>query len=124
MKSEMNRYIVYAKLNTDGYIIAVNSSAFLTDTAGWIEIDSGYGDKYGHAQSNYFSKPIRTISGAYRYKLMDYKTIECTADEITQQEELQKNNSPQTQEDRILKLESQNDLLTQCILELSEKVFA
>ena len=41
-----NPYIVYVKTNSNGYITAVNSSAFLTDTTDWIEIDSGYGDKY------------------------------------------------------------------------------
>ena len=47
-------YIVYCKTDPNGYITAVNSSAFLLDTAGWTEIDSGYGDKYHHAQGNYF----------------------------------------------------------------------
>lgn len=60
-------YIVYVKPNSDGYITAVNSSAFLIDTTGWVEIDSGFGDKYHHAQRNYFPKPILTEDGAYCY---------------------------------------------------------
>ena len=83
---EMKPYIVYVKPNDAGYITAVNSSAFLTDTTGWEEIDSGYGDKYHHAQGNYFGKPIRTDGGAYRYKLVDGKPVECTAEEIARQE--------------------------------------
>lgn len=79
-------YTVYVKTNSDGYITAVNSSAFLTDTAGWTEIDSGYGDKYHHAQGNYFPQPIITDGGAYRYKLVDGVPVECTAEEIAQQE--------------------------------------
>lgn len=80
-------YIVYVKTNSDGYITAVNSSAFLTDTTGWVEIDRGYGDKYHHAQGNYFPHPIITEGGAYRYMLVEGKSVECTAEEIAAQEE-------------------------------------
>ena len=62
-----NPYIVYVKPNSNGYITAVNSSAFLTDSTGWVEIDRGYGDKYHHAQGNFFLEPIITDGGAYRY---------------------------------------------------------
>ena len=78
-------YIVYVK--TDGnFIVAVNSSAFLPDTDGWTEIDSGYGDKYHHAQGNYFPLPIQTDGGAWRYKLVDGVVVECSAEEIAEQE--------------------------------------
>jgi hypothetical protein len=83
---EMKPYIVYVKPNSNGYITAVNSSAFLTDTTGWVEIDSGYGDKYHHAQGNYFPEFIIMDSGVYRYKLVDDKAVECTTEEITEQE--------------------------------------
>lgn len=83
-------YIVYVKINDSGFIVKADSSAFLTDTTGWVEIDSGYGDKYHHAQGNYFPEPIFTDGGAYRYKLMDGKPVECTAEEIAQQEEANK----------------------------------
>lgn len=85
-----NPYVVYVKLNSNGYITAVNSSAFLTNTADWVEIDQGYGDKYHHAQGNYFPEPIITDGGAYRYKLVDGKPVECTPEEIAQQEEANK----------------------------------
>ena len=87
---EMKPYIVYVKPNDSGYITAVNSSAFLTDTTGWVEIDSGYGDKYHHAQGHYFPEPIYTMGSAYRYKLVDGKAVECTAEEIKEQEEANK----------------------------------
>lgn len=80
-------YIVYVKTNSDGYITAVNSSAFLDDLTDLVEIDRGYGDKYNHAQGNYFPEPIMTIGGAYRYKLVGGQPVECTAEEIAQQEE-------------------------------------
>lgn len=82
----MKQYTVYAKTTADGYIAAVNSSAFLSDTTGWTEIDRGHGDKYHHAQGNYFPQPIYTESGVCRYKLVDGKPMECTADEIEEQE--------------------------------------
>lgn len=87
MEFTMNPYIVYVKTDSNGYITAVNSSAFLPDTTGWTEIDRGYGDKYHHAQGNYFPQPIITMGGAYRYKLVDGKAMECTAEEIAKQEE-------------------------------------
>lgn len=80
-------YIVYVKTNDKGYIVSVNSSEFLTDLTDWVEIDHGYGDKYHHAQGNYFPKPITTDSGAYRYKLMDGKVVECSEEEIKDQED-------------------------------------
>lgn len=82
----MNEYTVYAKTNPNGYITAVNSSAFLLDTAGWAQIAKGTGDKYHHAQGNYFPLPIITEGGAYRYNLVDGKPAECTAEDIAQQE--------------------------------------
>lgn len=82
----MEPYIVYVKTDDFRYIIAVNSSAFLPDTTGWVEIDRGYGDKYHHAQGNYFPESVVTDGGAYRYKLVDGAPVECTAEEIAQQE--------------------------------------
>ena len=119
-------YTVYVKTNSDGYITAVNSSAFLTDTAGWTEIYSGYGDKYHHSQGNYFPLPIITDGGAYRYKLVDGKPVECTDEEIAIQEEEIKASiiiAP-TAEERIAELEVQNEMLLQCVLEMSETVYA
>lgn len=83
-------YIVYVKPDSNGYITEVNSSAFLTDTTEWVEIDSGYGDKYHHAQGNYFPESTITNGGAYRYKLVDGKPAECSAEEIKAQEEANK----------------------------------
>lgn len=94
-------YIVYVKPNKSGYIIAINSSAFLSDTAEWVEIDRGYGDKYHHAQGNYFPESIITDSGAYRYKLADGNPVECTTEEIAQQEEVSKSKQTPSQLDAI-----------------------
>lgn len=114
-------YTVYTKTNGQGYIIAVNSSAFLADTSGWTKIDHGSGDKFHHAQGNYFPLPIMTAGGAYRYKLVNGIPIECTPEEIQEQEKA-KQPTP-SQEERIKALESQNEMLVQCILEMSEIVY-
>ena len=85
-----NPYIVYVKTDPSGYITDVNSSAFLTETTGWVEIDRGKGDRFHHAQNNYFEKSIKTDGGAYRYRLVsgqDKKWRECTPEEIAAQEE-------------------------------------
>ena len=79
-------YSVYVKTNGSGYITAVNSSAFLTDTTDWTKIGAGNGDRYHHAQGNYFPESIITEGGAYRYKLVDGSPVECTEEEIAQQE--------------------------------------
>lgn len=65
---EMQPYIVYVKLDDANCITNVNSSAFLRDVTGWTEIDRGYGDKYHHAQGNYFEKPITDERGVKRYQ--------------------------------------------------------
>lgn len=83
-------YIVYVKPNENSYIIDVNSSAFLTSTTGWVEIDRGTGDRFHHAQGNYFPESIMTMGGAYRYKLVNGKPVECTPEEIAAQEEANK----------------------------------
>lgn len=102
-------YIVYVKTNSIGYITAVNSSAFLTDTSGWTEIDSGNGDKYHHAQGNYFHQPIITEGGAYRYRVVDGVPTECTAEEIAAQEEALKPVPTPSLENRVEVLESTTD---------------
>lgn len=107
MEFENSPYIVYVKTDSSGYITAVNSSTFLTDLTDWMEIDSGYGDKYHHAQGNYFPESIMTMGGAYRYKLVDGEVVECTADELKAQKA---ENNPETDgfltlEDRVGNLE-------------------
>ena len=64
---QIENYIVYIKADESGRIIAVNSSAFLLDTMGWTEIDAGLGDKYHHAQGNYFPQPLYDEQGCHNY---------------------------------------------------------
>lgn len=103
----MKTYIVYCKTNDSGFITAVNSSAFLEDTSGWTEIDRGIGDKYHHAQGNYFSKSYRTPSGVWQYKLIDGKPQECTPGETKEQEDANKPEPIPSPEERIKVLEEE-----------------
>lgn len=79
---EMKPIRVYVRTDENGRIIAVNSSVFLRDTEGWTLIDEGYGDRYHHAQGNYFDKPIIDERGICRYKLVDGKPVERTQEEM------------------------------------------
>lgn len=79
---DIQPYIVYVRTDDAGRITAINSSAFLSDASSWVQIDNGYGDKYHHAQGNYFTKPIMDDRGIYRYKLVNDKPIERTQQEM------------------------------------------
>lgn len=76
----MEKYIVYVRTDKKNLIIEINSCEFINGTD-WIQIDSGKGDKYHHAQNNYFDKPVVNIDGTHNYKLVDNKPVETTAEE-------------------------------------------
>lgn len=59
---------VYVKTNANNEIIKIGSSMFIKDLTDWIEIDEGFGDKYVHAQSQYFDKPLMNEDRTYNYK--------------------------------------------------------
>ena len=112
-------YIVYVRADEAGRITAINSSAFLPDTTDWVQIDSGYGDKYHHAQGNYLDKPLYDERRICRYKLADGKAVERT------QEEMDADYVPPevkpTDAERISQLESEKKLLTAQLQALSDR---
>lgn len=63
----MDQYKVYIKKDDTGRVMDINSDAFLYDTTGWVQIDEGAGDRYHHAQNNYFPKPKHDERGISRY---------------------------------------------------------
>ena len=73
---------VYIKTDQENRVTAVNSEIFLPDVSGWTEIDSGDGDRYVHAQGNYFPKPLTDENGVYRYKFENGEIAERSADEM------------------------------------------
>lgn len=61
------KYKIFIRVDDSGRILDVNSSAFLSDITGWVQIDEGTGDRYHHAQNNYFPKPKYDERGIPRY---------------------------------------------------------
>lgn len=116
---DIQPYIVYVRTDDAKRITAINSSAFLPDTTGWTEIDSGYGDRYHHAQGNYFDKPLYDDRGICRYKLMDGKPVERTQEEMDADYVPPEVNPTDTE--RILQLESEKKLLTAQVQALSDR---
>ena len=56
-------YKVLVRVDDAGRVVAINSSAFVQDASGWAEIDSGFGDRYHHAQGNYLPFPLMDERG-------------------------------------------------------------
>ena len=72
----------YIKTDDKNRVTAISSEIFISDTTGWAEIDRGDGDRYVHAQGNYFPKPLMDKNGVYRYKYADGIVSERTAEEM------------------------------------------
>ncbi len=79
---ELDNYKVYIQTDANNNVTAINSSAFLFDTTGWLEIDEGTGDKYHHAQGNYLPLGLTTDDGIYQYKYTGGELQERTPEEI------------------------------------------
>lgn len=120
---EMRPYIVYVKVDEFNRVTSINSSAFLADVTGWTEIDRGYTQRHHHAQGNYFDKPIMDMRGIYRYKLVDGKPVERTQEEMDADYAARPAPEPSTDK-RVAQLEAQNETLLECLLEMSEIVYA
>lgn len=118
----MDKYSVYVKTDENNRITAINSDAFLSSLDGWVKIDEGNGDKFHHAQGNYFAQPIMDERGIYRYKLVDGKPVERTQKEMDA-DYVVPEPKPSTDE-RVAQLEAQNETLLECLLEMSEIVYA
>lgn len=100
-------YKVLVRVDDAGRVVAINSSAFVTDADVWVEIDSGWGDKYHHAQGNYLPRPLMDERGIFRYKLVYGKTVERTHEEMDG-DYTQPTHAP-TIDERLTALESSTD---------------
>ena len=67
---------VLIKTNDKDEIIEIGSSIFIKDPTNYIVIDNGFGDKYAHAQSQYFEKPLINEDGRYSFKYINGKVVE------------------------------------------------
>ena len=107
---------VYIQVDAKNRITAINSDQFIKNLNGWIYIDRGEGDKYLHAQNNYFRLPLITENGVYRYKYENNAIKERSIKEITQDFlDISKNFQQITDEERFDEIES-------AIIELAELI--
>lgn len=124
---EIQKSKVYVLLDEKSRVLRCEGGYTMSnidDVSQWTYIDEGTGDRYNLCQSNYFDKPLMTMDGAYRYKLVDSHVVECTQEEIAVQEKANKPVPVPTTEERLKELESQNQMLMECLLEMSETVYA
>ena len=112
MEIKTQKSKVYVLPDSSGYITRIDGGytiGNIKDFTDWVLIDEGYGDRYNLCQGNYFPLPIRTMGGAYHYKLVDGNPVECTAEEIEAQEEALKPVPTPSLENRVEVLESTTD---------------
>lgn len=124
-------YKVYIQTDDADRVTAIQSSAFLIDTDGWTLIDSGYGDRYHHAQGNYLDKPLMDERGVYRYKLAGGKAVERTQEEMDADYAARPAPEPTAEEKektllkaQIQALSERNDFLEDCVAEMAGIVYA
>ena len=80
---EMAKSKVYVKTDKLGRITRCEGGYTTpADLTGWVQIDEGAGDRYNLCQSHYFSSGLYTEDGIPRYKLVDVRAVERTAEEI------------------------------------------
>lgn len=116
---------VYVLTDDLGRIISIDGGytiANITDIENWILIDEGEGDRYNLCQSHYLPKPVMDDRGISRYKLVRGKVVERTRAEMDA-DYIEPTSTP-TADERIAELEAQNEMLLECLLEISEIIYA
>lgn len=126
---------VYVQTDSESRVLRLEGEYSLpADLTGWTKIDEGCGDKYALAQSHYLSKPL--YDGAVlRYKLVDGKVVERTAEEIEADKAklpkpvIPKTNAELEQENKLLKAQlnavtERSDFIEDCIAEMAMQVYA
>jgi hypothetical protein len=126
---------VYVLLDSESRVLRLEGEYSLpADLTGWTKIDEGFGDKYALAQSHYLDKPL--YDGAVlRYKLVDGKVVERTAEEIEADKAklpkpvIPKTNAELEQENKLLKAQlnaatERSDFIEDCIAEMAMQVYA
>lgn len=126
---------VYVLCDSESRILRLEGEYSLpADLTGWTKIDEGYGDRFSLAQSHYLEKPL--YDGAVlRYKLVDGKVVERTAEEIEADKAklpkpvIPKTNAELESENANLKqqisaLADQQSFYEDCIAEMAEVVYA
>lgn len=113
-----NFYQVLSMVDKNNSIIQVNSSAFVSDAAGWVQIDEGAGDRYHHAQGNYFPAPLYDDRGIPRYA---YVTDGSPRWRERTQEEMDADYVPPEPVKTVDELAAENELLRAQVQALSDR---
>ncbi len=126
---------VYVLTDSESRVLRLEGEYSLpVNLDGWTKIDEGNGDKYALAQSHYLDKPL--YDGAVlRYKLVDGKVVERTAEEIEADKAklpkpvIPKTNAELEQENKLLKAQlnaatERSDFIEDCIAEMAMQVYA
>lgn len=126
---------VYVQTDSESRVLRLEGEYSLpADLTGWTKIDEGYGDRFALAQSHYLDKPL--YDGAVlRYKLVDGKVVERTAEEIEADKAklpkpvIPKTNAELEQENKLLKAQlnaatERSDFIEDCIAEMAMQVYA
>lgn len=132
---EMPKSRVYVLLDDKERVVRLEGEYSLpNDLTNWIKVDEGYGDEFSLAQSHYLAKPL--YDGAVlRYKLVDGKVVERTAEEIEADKAklpkpvIPKTNAELESENAKLKqqisaLADQQSFYEDCIAEMAQVVYA
>lgn len=112
-------YKVLVKIDNARSIIAVDSDAFVTEPDEWIQIDEGVGDRYHHAQNNYFPKPKYDERGIPRYTYVPDGSPKWR--ERTQEEMDADYNPPTTPPKTNEELQKENEFLKAQVQALSDR---
>ena len=126
---------VYVLTDSENRVLRLEGEYSLpANLTGWMKIDEGYGDRFSLAQSHYLAKPL--YDGAVmRYKLVDGKVVERTAEEIEADKAklpkpvIPKTNAELEQENKLLKAQlnaatERSDFIEDCIAEMAMQVYA
>ncbi len=126
---------VYVQTDSENRVLRLEGEYSLpADLTGWTKIDEGSGDRFSLAQSHYLDKPL--YDGAVlRYKLVDGKVVERTAEEIEADKAklpkpvIPKTNAELEQENKLLKAQlnaatERSDFIEDCIAEMAMQVYA
>lgn len=114
---------VYALTDAGGRILRIDGGYTTpNDLTGWVFIDEGEGDRYNLCQSHYLPGPLIDDHSVYRYKLVNGAVVERTQGEMDA-DYIEPQSRPSAEE-RIAELEAQNEMLLECLLELSEIIYA
>ena len=112
-------YAVLVRVDDEGRVTEINSSAFIQNASGWTQIDSGYSYRYHHAQNNYLPAPLMDDRRIYRWKLEDGRAVERSEEEMDA--DYAARSAPEMTDMELLLLAAADHEYRLCLMELGVK---